>query len=581
MSLLDLVFALLPPSVILTHLYFAPYTKVEESFSLQAIHDLTRHGIPASADALARDFDHALFPGAVPRSFLGPLALTHLSAPLSALGLNAHINEQLLVRATLGLLVSAALVFFAHRVRRVHGTAVARVYTLLQLSQFHLPYYASRTLPNTFALLLSIVAHGCFIGRGRAMTATGFALLTAAAVVFRAELALLLAVQLAVLVFTRRTGLWRALVACATGGVAALALTLRVDSHFWQAAPAGFATPLLTRYTGLIWPEMSAFVFNAVHGGASAWGTAPWHHYFTAALPKLLLNPISLVTIPLGVVAHRRAAAEYLLPALWFVAAYSLLPHKEWRFVVYVVPQLTLLSALGGVRLARHPLGATALAASIAASATIAAGMLAISSLNYPGGAALNALHSHLPVPACANVVHMDVPVCMTGASRFLQERPLWPTATGVPQLALFDKTENATTLLDPMFWEPMEWVLTATPERVIGKYDVVQAVPGLKRVRLYKPGETVRVGVISPAREAAAAAGLRAEAAEEAEQAREAGEAEHGWWEKFRLDGLGLRALLRGWWVGVEMEEMVWILRRVDGQGGCGGTTGQGHGGA
>jgi hypothetical protein len=71
------------PGLVLLHLRVAPYTKVEESFNIQAAHDFLTYGISFRNAAARIDafYDHVKFPGPVPRTFIGAMGLAGLSNP--------------------------------------------------------------------------------------------------------------------------------------------------------------------------------------------------------------------------------------------------------------------------------------------------------------------------------------------------------------------------------------------------------------------------------------------------------------------------------------------------------------------
>jgi alpha-1,6-mannosyltransferase len=153
----DTLIAALVPALVLLHLLAAPYTKVEESFNMQAAHDILVYGTPTAdvARKLAASYDHFTFPGAVPRSFVGAVLLAGIAQPfVAALGFR---HAQFVVRAVLGCFNAAALLLFARNLRTTFGPGVARWFLLLQAGQFHVLFYASRTLPNMFAFGLSML----------------------------------------------------------------------------------------------------------------------------------------------------------------------------------------------------------------------------------------------------------------------------------------------------------------------------------------------------------------------------------------------------------------------------------------
>lgn len=76
-------------SIVLLHLRLSPFTKVEESFNLQATHDILAYGVPFNSSAgefLTAHYDHVEFPGSVPRTFVGAAGLAVLGTAVQIVG---------------------------------------------------------------------------------------------------------------------------------------------------------------------------------------------------------------------------------------------------------------------------------------------------------------------------------------------------------------------------------------------------------------------------------------------------------------------------------------------------------------
>ncbi|KAL1893787.1 Dol-P-Man:Man(7)GlcNAc(2)-PP-Dol alpha-1,6-mannosyltransferase [Sporothrix stenoceras] len=480
MKNIDTLLMLLIPALVLVHLVVAPYTKVEESFNIQAAHDVLVYGTPTGRGAglrLEQRYDHFTFPGAVPRTFVGAVLLAGIGQPVIQLAnsfgaLMGGPAAQMAVRGVLGLANAGAMVSLSRSLGAACGQSAGRWYLVLQASQFHVLFYASRTLPNMFAFFLTTWAFSFLLspqGGGATRQAkiraggrirVALCLLAFAGVVFRAEVALLLAAVSLYLVVAPLATAERIVRTVGVAVLVALALSVPIDSYFWQTFPPNKLPA---------WPELQGFLYNVVNGQASEWGTSPWHYYFKSALPRLLLNPLTyFFLIPLALRRPATAGPAKLLvwPSLLFVAIYSLQPHKEARFVLYVVPPLTAAAALGADQLTKSVQRHQERNASIQAQSTkdgkptpnssgfvtklvwyalilsiplsFAAGtaMLLVSALNYPGGEALAALRSLATADAAIAAAsasasaspndapfvvsaHADVLSCMTGVTLF------------------------------------------------------------------------------------------------------------------------------------------------------------------
>lgn len=79
------------------------------------------------------------------------------------------------------------------------------------------------------------------------------------------------------------------------------------------------------------------FKFNTVMNKSSEWGVSPWYWYFANAIPKsvTIAYPLAFFAIVYKpkISFIDWGVVELISPAILFVGLYSLLPHKELRFI--------------------------------------------------------------------------------------------------------------------------------------------------------------------------------------------------------------------------------------------------------
>lgn len=327
--------------VSLAHILYCPYNKVEESFNLQAIHDILIHKTNIS------EYDHLKFPGVVPRTFLGALTVAIVSSPFAKLSKCFSQNLfilQIISRFVLALFVTSGMFHYTGSIKKMFSQNVEKLVILLTMTQFHFMFYLSRTLPNTFALALcklfkiSIkilkiiyqVLHSMAYWLKNKQTK--FIILSAANIlIFRSELCIISGLMVLISLIDKKISLLRTIIVGFLSLISFIGLSVIVDSYFWQY---------------WLWPEGQVLWFNTVLNKSHEYGILPFLWYFYSALPRALL--LSLLIIPFGLIYERIKSFRYfLIPSLGFIFIYSFLPHKELRFIMYTFPLLNTIAAKG------------------------------------------------------------------------------------------------------------------------------------------------------------------------------------------------------------------------------------------
>lgn len=448
-KLLDIILL----GIIVYHLLISPYTKVEESFNIQAIHDIINYGV-FPQENVSYNYDHNNFPGSVPRTFVGSLVIAGfvkvIQSFTSLVGINKLISKdqsqldvQILVRCVLGFANGFAFmkirdsinqIALRDRISKRRGL-IGFWFMILLISQFHILYYSSRTLPNFIALpLVSYAISKIIVGDMSGLTWMSFT-----GIVFRLEIGLFgVIIALVSPIIFGQSDLFLNFVMLFVGTLVGLITTFTIDSYFW-----GY----------WLIPELVSFKFNIISGKSAEWGTEPWAAYFNKYIWQLFRPPIILILALPGLMndpaddkistasiskVPNKKKIEVTHPAknslrilsvssLLFIIAMSFQPHKEWRFIIYVIPILTLLAANGFSNISIkwstsifNKLLILICMAFMLIGILLSAIMGYVSSFNYPGGDALLFVNRYMNESKGQNFfVHMDVASCMSGINRF------------------------------------------------------------------------------------------------------------------------------------------------------------------
>lgn len=200
-------------------------------------------------------------------------------------------------------------------------------------------------------------------------------------------------------------------------------------------------------YGFLCWPELDSFYFNVILNRSKEWGTSPWHYYWVKVLPfSLMLGYLPSLA---GVFLMEDQRGRLLgISALLLTTVFSLVPHKEPRFIFSVIPYLIMASAVllaRGIRAKRRfvKYGALLLTISmIALQLLVFPIKLYASHYNYPGGMALREIASRSPL----SHIYVSNAVFFNGYSRFLGPRDDLQMSFEYEQRSDLDSAKNLET---------------------------------------------------------------------------------------------------------------------------------------
>jgi alpha-1,6-mannosyltransferase len=297
------------------HLFACPYSKVEESFHVQATHDLYYYGVQDAVNAFyfstsdnddtttsssrsLPPYDHWDYPGVVPRTFFGSFLLAQACRIVGCFvpsSLTQPLQVILLARLLLLLLSLSQLFNLADALQQQNtkngsSRMIGTYFLLIAAVQFHGMFYASRLLSNTFATIFTTRSLAYWVrslattttkARSKQSTTTNLQMIGAAAdmvlatAIFRCDCLLLLFCCGLSWLATRRLTVPIAIITGIVAGALGLAVTVPLDSALWRR-----------RY---YWPEGMVLYYNTILNKSSDYGVSAWHWYWSHALPKALL----------------------------------------------------------------------------------------------------------------------------------------------------------------------------------------------------------------------------------------------------------------------------------------------------
>nr|XP_057945335.1 GPI mannosyltransferase 3 [Doryrhamphus excisus] len=256
------------------------------------------------------------------RGFTYPLFFAVIYKLLHLLNCDSVYILIWLPRVSQALLAACADVKFFFLIRTLENGQVAKWTFFCHLCSWFTWFCCTRTLSNSMEATITCLALSYFpLPASKTHSSKKYLILVALAIIVRPT-ALIVWLPLLIYHFWQEEN------------------KLRLVSHDY--IPIGVSAVVISTIIDCIFYEKWTFVqfnflkFNVFHGIADFYGSHPWHWYFTQGF-VVIIGPHLPFFLHGCSLAFRRYRI-LLVAIIWTISVYSLLPHKEFRFIYSLLP---------------------------------------------------------------------------------------------------------------------------------------------------------------------------------------------------------------------------------------------------
>eukprot|EP01130_Rhizamoeba_saxonica_P002597 TRINITY_DN12371_c0_g1_i1.p1 TRINITY_DN12371_c0_g1~~TRINITY_DN12371_c0_g1_i1.p1 ORF type:complete len:485 (+),score=40.51 TRINITY_DN12371_c0_g1_i1:1-1455(+) len=257
------------------------------------------------------------------RGFLHPAIFATLYSLLKCTGLDTPFLVKHSPRILQALFAVVGDLYLFKLVQNRYNRILAKWVLFIHLTNWFTLYCIGRTYSNSLETVLTIVALNYWYNRSDNIAKyRNIAVLVASlSFIIRPTTGILWLFLGIVELFELKGIRDRFIFVAHTGIIGSLvvAISLLIDKHYYG------------QWTFVIY---NFLYFNVVEGASSIYGSHPFHWYFTQGLPTMLGPYI----IPLLIGVYLMKDKNYIVIVGWFVSVFSLLPHKEFRFLLPILP---------------------------------------------------------------------------------------------------------------------------------------------------------------------------------------------------------------------------------------------------